>query len=73
MSTTLSFTERYDELSDDLDLPDWQIAKKMGITLDSLERQLQRYERPVSELLSTMAHEERSRARSRTAATKAVA
>jgi hypothetical protein len=35
----------------------------MGITLSSLERQLVRHDRPVSELLREMAHHERQRER----------
>ena len=57
-STTLSFLERYDELHG-LGVPDWQAAKRMGITCSSLERQLERYGRPVSELLRDIAREER--------------
>ncbi|OBC11401.1 hypothetical protein A5784_34960 [Mycobacterium sp. 852013-50091_SCH5140682] len=62
IGTTLTFLERYDELHG-LDLPDWQVAKRMGITLSSLERQLERYHRPVSELLRDLAREERERHR----------
>lgn len=57
--TTLSFTERYDEMHD-IGRPDWQIAKHLGITLSSLERMLERYDRHVSEQLRDMAREERS-------------
>ena len=60
MSSTLSFTERYLELLD-LGYQDWQIAKHFGVTLSSLERQLQRCGMPVSPLLAEMANEERSR------------
>ncbi|OMB79247.1 hypothetical protein [Mycolicibacterium conceptionense] len=59
IATTLSFTERYDEMHA-IGLPDWQIAKRMGITLSSLERELARYDRPVSDLLRDMAREERN-------------
>lgn len=58
-TTTLSFTERYDEMRD-IGLPDWQIAKRLDITLSSLERMLERYDRPVSDLLRDMAREERN-------------
>ena len=57
-ATTLSFLERYDEYRD-MGVPDWQIAKRMGISFSSLERQLERYSRPVGELLREIAHEER--------------
>lgn len=57
--TTLSFAERYDEMHA-IGLPDWQVAKRMGITLSSLERMLERYDRPVSDLLRDMAREERN-------------
>ncbi|OKH62362.1 hypothetical protein EB74_16960 [Mycobacterium sp. SWH-M5] len=69
ITTTLSFLERYDELRGDLGLPDWQIAKKLGITLSSLERQLERYGRPVSDLLRELANEERHRHHQRTSTT----
>ncbi|NOR03658.1 hypothetical protein HGK72_26770 [Mycolicibacterium fortuitum] len=59
IATTLSFTERYDEMHA-IGLPDWQIAKRLNVTLSSLERMLERYERPVSDLLRDMAREERS-------------
>ncbi|WP_301121125.1 hypothetical protein [Mycolicibacterium fortuitum] len=59
IATTLSFTERYDEMHA-IGLPDWQIAKRLDITLGSLERMLERYERPVSDLLRDMAREERN-------------
>lgn len=58
-ATTLSFLERYDEMHA-IGLPDWQIAKRLNVTLSSLERMLERYERPVSDLLRDMAREERS-------------
>ncbi|MBP3087003.1 hypothetical protein [Mycolicibacterium fortuitum] len=59
IATTLSFTERYDEMHA-IGLPDWQIAKRLDITLSSLVRMLERYERPVSDLLRDMAREERN-------------
>lgn len=59
IATTLSFTERYDEMHA-IGLPDWQIAKRLNVTLSSLERMLERYERPVSDLLRDMAREERN-------------
>lgn len=59
IATTLSFTERYDEMHA-IGLPDWQIAKRLDITLSSLERMLERYDRPVSDLLRDMAREERN-------------
>ncbi|WP_396921614.1 hypothetical protein [Mycolicibacterium sp.] len=40
----LSFPERYLELREHVGLSDVQIANKMGIELDSLERQLYRYD-----------------------------
>lgn len=58
IATTLSFIERYDEMHA-IGLPDWQIAQRLGVTLSSLERQLSRYDRPVSDLLRDMAREER--------------
>ena len=57
-ATTLSFTERYDEMRS-LGILDWQIAKRMGISLHSLERMLERFGRPVPPLLREMADEER--------------
>ena len=60
MTTTLTFLERYDELHH-LGVPDWRIAKRMGITASSLERMLLRHGRPVSTLLSEIAGEERDR------------
>ncbi|WP_166905956.1 hypothetical protein [Mycobacterium sp. DL440] len=59
IATTLSFTERYDEMHA-IGLPDWQIAQRMEVTLSSLERMLERYDRPVSDLLRDMAREERN-------------
>lgn len=59
IATTLSFTDRYDEMHA-IGLPDWRIAKRMDITLSSLERMLERYDRPVSDLLRDMAREERN-------------
>ena len=58
--TSLSFTERYLELHE-LGYQDWQIAKRLGMSLSSLERGLQRCGMPVSPLLAEMANEERSR------------
>lgn len=63
IATTLSFLERYDELHCDLHLSDWKIAKKLNMTLSSLERQLDRHNRPVSDLLRELAREERQRCR----------
>ncbi|UVG34690.1 helix-turn-helix DNA binding protein [Mycobacterium phage Mask] len=62
LGTTRTFCETYDELRL-LGYPDWQIAKRMGITLLSLERQLVRYGRPISEQLREMAGEERAKRR----------
>lgn len=59
IATTLTFLERYDEMRG-IGVPDWQIAKRMAVTLSSLERMLQRYHRPVSDLLRDMAQEERN-------------
>lgn len=56
--TRPSFPERYTELRD-LGYPDWQIARKLGCSLSSLERQLGRYRMPIRELLREMAREER--------------
>lgn len=55
--STLTFIERYDEMHE-LGIPDWQIAKKMGITANALERQLARYRRPASDLLKELSSEE---------------
>ena len=60
MSNSLSFTERYLELHE-LGYQDWQIAKRLGMSLSSLERGLQRCGMPVSPLLAEMANEERSK------------
>lgn len=57
-ASTLTFPERYAELFD-LGCPDWEIARKLGCTLSSLERQLVRYRIPVRPLLREMAREER--------------
>jgi len=58
IQTTLSFEERYDELRD-LGVPDWQIAKRLGITIVSLERMLCRAGKPVDPLVREMAAESR--------------
>lgn len=63
-ASTLSFLERYDEMRD-LGIPDWQIAKKMGISCKALERQLWRYGRPISALLGDMTRDEEERTRRR--------
>lgn len=60
-TTTLSFAERYDELHE-IGIPDWQIAKRMGITALSLVRMLLREGKPVSPLLAEIAAEEREKA-----------
>lgn len=60
LGSTRGFCETYDELHE-IGVPDWQIAKRMGISILSLERQLIRYGRQVSELLRDMADEERSK------------
>ena len=62
IATTLTFLERYDELRD-LGVPDWQIAKRMGITAASLVRMLERYGRPIDRLLAEIAHDEGERQR----------
>jgi len=56
IETTLSFEERYDELHD-LGVPDWQIAKRLGISIESLARMLSRAGRPLDPLLSEMVAE----------------
>lgn len=66
IATTLTFLERYDELRD-LGVPDWQIAKRMGLTLLSPVRMLERYDRPIPPLLREMADDERARQRGRAA------
>ncbi|XTP37123.1 hypothetical protein ACORG1_13275 [Mycobacterium sp. TJFP1] len=66
IGTTLTFLERYDELCD-LGVPDWQIAKRMGLTLLSLVRMLEKYGRPIPPLLREMADETRGRHRERAA------
>lgn len=63
MKTTLSFPEQYRELKDDMALPDWQIARKLGLRLEALERKLHRYKLPVSRALSEMVDDERVRRR----------
>ncbi|UJL29959.1 hypothetical protein HZU38_05515 [Mycolicibacterium vanbaalenii] len=65
IATTLTFLERYDELRD-LGVPDWQIAKRMGLTL-SLVRMLEKYDRPIPPLLRELADDERARQRGRAA------
>ncbi|QFG09088.1 hypothetical protein I5J49_gp60 [Mycobacterium phage ThulaThula] len=60
LGTTRTFCETYDELHQ-LGYPDWQIAKRMGISLLSLERQLDRHRRPISAQLREMASEERAK------------
>ncbi|UXA19508.1 hypothetical protein [Mycobacterium sp. SMC-4] len=55
------FLETYSELRDELRLPDWQIARRLGIKLSSLERRLDRHGRSVSPELRALAREERSR------------
>lgn len=67
IGTTLTFTERYDELRHALGYPDWQVAKRMGISLSSLERMLERYGRPIGEELRDLAREERDRRERRAA------
>lgn len=67
IGTTLTFTERYDELRHVLGYPDWEVAKRMGISLSSLERMLERYDRPISEELRDLAREERDRRERRAA------
>lgn len=59
--STLTFPERYLELVD-LGYPDWEIARKFGCSLSSLERQLARYRIPIRPLLREMAREEREQA-----------
>ncbi|CAN3132274.1 hypothetical protein ACNUDN_30565 [Mycobacterium sp. smrl_JER01] len=63
MKTTLSFPEQYRELKGDMALPDWQIARKLGLRLEALERKLRRYKLPVSRALSEMVDDERVRRR----------
>ena len=58
IQTTLSFEERYDELRD-LGVPDWQIAKRLGISIESLARMLCRAGRPLDPLLSEMVAEQK--------------
>lgn len=63
MTTTLTFPEQYRELRDDMALPDWQIAKRLGLSLSALERKLHRYNLPVGRALSEMVDDERARRR----------
>lgn len=60
LGSTLSFLERYDELHHDLELPDWRCAERMQMTYGSLERQLERHDRPVSAALRSRASAERT-------------
>ncbi|QBI97299.1 hypothetical protein KD930_gp55 [Mycobacterium phage Kevin1] len=62
LGSTRTFCETYDELHQ-LGYPNWQIAKRMGISLLSLERQLTRHHRPISEQLREMAGEQRAKRR----------
>lgn len=63
VTTTLTFPEEYRELKDDMGLPDWQIARRLKLSMEALERKLHRYKLPVSRELAEMAEEERVRRR----------
>jgi hypothetical protein len=52
------FVEEFQEYRD-LGYQDWEIAKRMGISLRALVRQLYRHKLPVAEFTSQMAKEER--------------
>lgn len=52
------FVDMYTEL-DQLGYQQWQIANKMGITITSLKRELNRYEIPVHPLTASIAAEQR--------------
>lgn len=63
VATTLTFPEEYRELKDDMALPDWQIARRLNLSMEALERKLHRYKLPVSRELAEMAEDERVRRR----------
>jgi len=57
-SRRVTFVERYAELAK-LGYADWEIAKRMGIALGSLVRQMQRYDLPVDPTTASMVDEQR--------------
>jgi hypothetical protein len=59
-SAPLKFDARYSELRD-LGYPDVEIARKMGVGFDSFVRQMHRYKFPVSDVIASLAVEERAK------------
>ncbi|KIU17888.1 hypothetical protein TL10_06425 [Mycolicibacterium llatzerense] len=57
----VSFLDRYDEMRHELGISDVDIARKLGMKFDTLLRQLQRYDLPVSAELASLARGERNK------------
>lgn len=61
VQTTLSFPERYAELRYDMELPIWQVAKQMKLSLASLYRMLLRNNMTVPHELSELVQDTKPR------------
>jgi hypothetical protein len=58
LGSTRTFLEHYDEFQA-IGVPEWEIAKRMGITATSLKRMLLRENRSCGALLNSISAEER--------------